>query len=36
MLATIAALPRGVGSMAVAGSYDARHSHHWMALRVVF
>ena len=34
MLATIAALVMGVGSMAGGGSYDDRHSHHWMALRV--
>jgi hypothetical protein len=36
MFATVAALVTGVGSMAGGGSYDARHSHHWMALRVVF
>lgn len=35
-VATIAALVTGVGSMAGGGSYDARHSHQWMALRVVF
>jgi hypothetical protein len=36
MVATIVALVAGVGSMAGGGSYDARHSHRWMTLRVVF
>jgi hypothetical protein len=36
ILATIAALVSGVGSMAGGGEYDARHSHQWMTLRVVF
>lgn len=36
MLATVVALVTGVGSMAGGGSYDRRHSHHWMVLRVVF
>jgi hypothetical protein len=36
MLATVAALVTGIGSMATGGSYDQRHSHHWMTLRVVF
>ena len=36
VIATITALATGVVSMAGGGSYDARHSHHWMTLRVVF
>ena len=36
MLATIAALVTGIGSMAGGGTYDQRHSHQWMTLRVVF
>jgi hypothetical protein len=36
LIATIAALAIGVVSMAGGGSYDARHSHHWMMLRVAF
>lgn len=36
MLATIAALVTGIGSMAGGGTYDDQHSHHWMTLRVVF
>jgi len=36
VLATVATLATGIGSMAAGGGYDARHSHEWMALRVVF
>jgi hypothetical protein len=35
MLATVVVLVTGVGSMAGGGRYDARHSHQWMALRVL-
>lgn len=36
VLATMAALVTGIGSMAGGGSYDQQHSHQWMTLRVVF
>lgn len=36
ILATVAALITGIGSMAGGGAYDQQHSHHWMTLRVVF
>jgi hypothetical protein len=36
MLATVAALVTGIGSMAGGGTYDAQHSHRFMTWRVVF
>jgi hypothetical protein len=36
LVATVASLVIGLGSMASGGGYDARHSHQWMGLRVLF
>lgn len=36
IIATIASLVIGLGSMSSGGGYDARHSHQWMGLRVLF
>lgn len=36
LIATIAALGWGIGSMAHGGSFDAKHSHQFMSARVGF